>query len=252
MGDDGLARDEELLGVEQIARYLDVRPTTVYRWCREGRLPCLKLGKSWRIRRSALEAFVRGGEQRRTLVEHLRTFLTVPDFVIAVAEDEDLLERLDAAFLRVGEALGGVLVKFYGADSRPLEDLRGGLRRHRLDVDRLEAEGRLRWSPEVDPVAGRAAALRTLLDEEQTGDRVVWVSFNWTKQVDLQTALRQQARIAALVDANRLVVKSTVLEAIADGWSPAEFRQAQRSHRGLIRVARDGLLLTRVVPLPDG
>ena len=59
MGND-LGRDDELLGVEAVARALGVRPVTVYRWCRQGRLPCLKPGKAWRVRRSALAAFLRG------------------------------------------------------------------------------------------------------------------------------------------------------------------------------------------------
>ena len=246
---DAPAPGEALLGVEEVARYLEVRPTTVYRWCREGRLPCLNMRKAWRIRRSALDAFLRAGERRRTLVEHLRSFLTVPDFVVGVAEDEALLERLDAAFFQVGEALGGVLVQFHGGETKPVEELRAGLGRNGLDVDRLEAEGRFRWSAEVDPTSGRAAALRRLIEEETTAGRPVWASFDWTKQVDLATALRQQDALAALVDASRLVVKNSVLEAIADEWSPAQLRQTLRSRRGQIRLTRSGLLLSREVPL---
>jgi hypothetical protein len=34
---------DELLEVPHISRYLRVSDVTIYRWCREGRLPCLKL-----------------------------------------------------------------------------------------------------------------------------------------------------------------------------------------------------------------
>ena len=37
---------DELLSVEVVAQTLGVEPITVYRWCRQGRLPCLKPGKS--------------------------------------------------------------------------------------------------------------------------------------------------------------------------------------------------------------
>ena len=245
------ARDDELLGVDELARALEVRPTTVYRWCREGRLPCLKLGKAWRIRRSALDDSLRRGERRQTLAEHLRAFLTVPDHVIAVAEDEDLLERLDAAFFQVGEERGGLLVKFHGGETQSVAELRAGLRRNGQDVDRLEAEGRFRWSVEVDPATGRAAALRQLLADEAAAGRSIWASFDWTKQVDLGTALRQQEELAALVDASQLVVTTGALEEVADDWAPAAQRWARRTHRGQIRIARDGLLLSRAVPLPD-
>src|SRR6188472_4438097 len=49
--------DEPLFGVEAVAARLGVQPTTVHRWCREGRLACLKPGKSWRVRASSLETF---------------------------------------------------------------------------------------------------------------------------------------------------------------------------------------------------
>ncbi len=42
----GSGRRGELLGVAEVADYLGVGMVTVYRWCREGRLPCLKVGKS--------------------------------------------------------------------------------------------------------------------------------------------------------------------------------------------------------------
>jgi excisionase family DNA binding protein len=69
---------DELLEVPQIARYLRVSDVTVYRWCREGQLPCLKLGHSWRVRRSALEDFLARGERSTTLVGQLRSFYRVP------------------------------------------------------------------------------------------------------------------------------------------------------------------------------
>lgn len=243
---------EELLNVDDVARYLAVRPTTVYRWCREGRLPCLKLHKAWRIRRSALDGFLRQREQRRTLTEHLRAFLVVPDHVVAVAEDEALLVRLDAAFFRVGEALGGLLVKYHGGEAPPVERLRAGLRHNGLAVDRLEAEGRFRWSGEADPASGRGTALRQLLADEAAAGRTVWASFEWTEPVDLEAALRQQEALAAVVDEGRLVVKTAVLEAVADDWPASAQRRVQRTHRGQIRFSRSGLLLSRAVPFPEG
>ncbi len=61
----GRGWDDELLGAAEVARRLGVGLVTVYRWCRQGRLTCFKLGKAWRIRRSALEAFLRRAERPR-------------------------------------------------------------------------------------------------------------------------------------------------------------------------------------------
>ena len=67
---------DELLSVDEVAGHLGVGPITIYRWCREGRLPCLKLGKSWRVRRGALDEFLRRSERGQTLVSRLSTFYT--------------------------------------------------------------------------------------------------------------------------------------------------------------------------------
>jgi excisionase family DNA binding protein len=39
-----IAGDKELLTVEDVAKYMGVGRVTVHRWCREGRLPCSKVG----------------------------------------------------------------------------------------------------------------------------------------------------------------------------------------------------------------
>ena len=48
---------EALLGADEVAEHFGVTKTTVYRWCKEGRVPCLKIGKLWRVRREALGYF---------------------------------------------------------------------------------------------------------------------------------------------------------------------------------------------------
>lgn len=40
---------ETYLTPEQVAEKLQLTKTTVYRMCRRGELPAVKLGKSWRI-----------------------------------------------------------------------------------------------------------------------------------------------------------------------------------------------------------
>src|SRR5215210_6253102 len=115
--DEGFAGGKDLLDVADVAQYLGVEQTTVQRWCREGNLPCMKIGKEWRIRHQALERFLERSERSESLVGHLRSFLEVPDNVIAIAQDREMMHRLDAAFFRVGEAQGGRLIKY--ADGEP-------------------------------------------------------------------------------------------------------------------------------------
>src|SRR5215217_2521726 len=132
----------ELLGAEEVAALLGVKETTVWRWCREGNLPCLKVGKHWRVRREALENFLKQRERSTTLVGQLGSFLRVPDNVLAIAQNTDILHRLDAAFFQVGEARGALLVKFYGGEEHSEEELRAEFEENGLEVGRLEQEGR--------------------------------------------------------------------------------------------------------------
>jgi hypothetical protein len=62
-----------------------------------------------------------------TLAGQLDSFLRVPDNVLVIAQNIDILRRMDAAFFRVGEARGGLLVKFYGGEQDPADELRASL-----------------------------------------------------------------------------------------------------------------------------
>jgi len=56
----------DLLTAHEVAYSLHLRPTTISQWCREGRLPAIKLGKEWRIRRGTLDALLDQSERRST------------------------------------------------------------------------------------------------------------------------------------------------------------------------------------------
>lgn len=241
--------EEGLLSVKDVAELMGVGQDTVWRWCREGNLPCLKVGKHWRVRREALEDFLKRSERPATLVGQLRSFLRAPDNVLAIAQNMDILHRLDAAFFQVGEAQGGLLVKFYGGEANSEYELRARLEKNGLEVGRLEREGRLLMRPEQDPLGGRRDELGRLIEEAGQG-RTVWASFDWVLQVDQDTALEQQERLAELADARQLVVKTAVLEEAVDEWSSALLRRAQSSHSGTISATETGLLLGRTAPMP--
>jgi excisionase family DNA binding protein len=238
------------LGAEDVAGVIGVKETTVWRWCREGKLPCLKVGKHWRVRREVLEDFLKRSERPTTLVRQLDSFLQVPDNVLAIAQNADILRRLDSAFFQVGEARDGLLVKFYGGEKDSEEELRAHLEQNGLEIVRLEREGRLLMRPEGDPLDGRGDALGRILKEEARKGRTVWASFNWALQVDLETALEQQRRLSELVDSRQLVVKTAALEEAIDEWPSSSLRQAQAAHSGNILASEGRLLLSRATPMP--
>jgi excisionase family DNA binding protein len=237
----------ELLDVEEVAGYLGLAPATVWRWCREGRLPCMKIGKRWRVRREALEDFIRRSERPVTLAGELGAFVRVPDSLLAIAGSPGLLSWLEAAFAKVAEARDGLLVRFYsGAEAG--EELRERLESGGLDVERLEREGRLYFEEEQD--AGRVEELRRFLSGRAGSGRTVWVGFDWDGNLDPEPALRQQQSLAEMAGSVRLVIMTALPEEIASGWPAATLRKVQAAHPGAVWLSEDGLLLSRTRPLP--
>jgi excisionase family DNA binding protein len=248
----GLPQGKDLLHTEDVAAYLGVGQVTVWRWCRDGNLPCLKIGREWRIRRETLERFLERSERSESLVGRLRSFLEVPDNVLAVAQDREMMHRLDAAFFRVGEAQGGTLIKYVGGESwDSLDDARTTLERHGLEVGRLEEEGRFRFTSEPAPQGGRTEELRRLLSEGAEGGRSAWVSFDWAEQIGLDAALSQQQALREVVGEGELVVKTAVLEEVVDEWPGRMLRRAQVGHSGTLWLSESGLALGRLTPPPS-
>lgn len=47
--------------VEEVAKYLRVRPSTIYEWAKEGKIPAAKVGRLWRFHEEEIETWVRNG-----------------------------------------------------------------------------------------------------------------------------------------------------------------------------------------------
>ena len=60
---------DDLLTVLEVMNYLKVCRATVQRWCKEGKLPAVKIGKEYRIRRSDLENWYESLLKDRSPVE---------------------------------------------------------------------------------------------------------------------------------------------------------------------------------------
>ncbi|HYT71062.1 MAG TPA: helix-turn-helix domain-containing protein [Gemmatimonadales bacterium] len=50
--------DNEILTIEEVARYLRLTPQTIYKWAQEKRIPAAKLGKEWRFRKSIIDQWL--------------------------------------------------------------------------------------------------------------------------------------------------------------------------------------------------
>jgi excisionase family DNA binding protein len=246
------ARETELLAAPEVAELVGIKETTVYRWCSEGKLPCLKIGKDWRIRRGVLEDFLKESGRPRTLLGQLDSFLRVPDSVLAIAQNIEILHRLDAAFFRVGEAREGLLVKFYAGERHSEEELLSDFEQNGLEAGRLKREGRLLMRVEEEPSSGSRWRQLGQLIEEKGGveGRTVWASFDWVKPVQLETALEQQRQLSELVDASRLVVKTAAIEEAIDEWRASQLRRVQSMNSAMILASEEQLLLSHATPMP--
>src|ERR671911_1768671 len=250
--DKSTARETELLAAADVAGMLGVKESTVYRWCSEGKLPCLKIGYHWRIRRGVLEDFLRESERPRTLAGQLDSFLRVPDSVLVIAQNIDILHRLDAAFFRVGEARGALLIKFYAGEEHSEEELLSDFEQNGLEAGRLKRQGRLLMRAEEEPSSGTRWRQLGQLIEEKGGyeGRTVWASFDWVKPLELETALEQQRQLSELVDARQLVVKTAAIEEAIDEWGVSPLRRVQSMHSAMILASEEQLLLSHATPMP--
>jgi hypothetical protein len=135
-------------------------------------------------------------------------------------------------------------------ENSPPEELISRFEDNGLAAERLSRQGRLLMRPEEDPLAGREDQLGRLIEEGLGEGRTVWASFDWVLQVDLETALEQQKRLAELVGTRQLVVKTAALEEAIEDWSSSALRRAQSSHSGTILAYESGLSLSRATPMP--
>lgn len=44
--------------LEEVARYLRMKPQTIYTWAQTGKIPAAKLGKEWRFRKSIIDEWI--------------------------------------------------------------------------------------------------------------------------------------------------------------------------------------------------
>ena len=54
-------KPENILGIEGLAKYLDVSKSTLYKLAKEGKLPGQKVGKHWRFRQETIDKWLDGG-----------------------------------------------------------------------------------------------------------------------------------------------------------------------------------------------
>jgi len=46
---------DEIMTIEEVAKYLKLKPQTIYTWAQNGKIPSAKLGKEWRFKKSIID-----------------------------------------------------------------------------------------------------------------------------------------------------------------------------------------------------
>ena len=66
--------DDGYLSLSRAAKFADVAPGTLRRWIKEGRLPCQRAGRVYRVSRADLETFLKS-DRSTFFVEKAQSFL---------------------------------------------------------------------------------------------------------------------------------------------------------------------------------
>jgi excisionase family DNA binding protein len=46
---------DDIMNLEEVAKYLKLKPQTIYSWAQKGDIPAAKLGREWRFRKSIID-----------------------------------------------------------------------------------------------------------------------------------------------------------------------------------------------------
>ncbi len=61
----GTYRQDDIMTLKEVAKYLGLHVMTVYKLTREGRVPAAKIGGQWRFKRNVLDEWLESQMQNR-------------------------------------------------------------------------------------------------------------------------------------------------------------------------------------------
>ncbi len=54
--------EENWINIEEAANYLGNKVTTIRKWIKDKKIPCHKIGKLWKFKKSELDTWVKSGD----------------------------------------------------------------------------------------------------------------------------------------------------------------------------------------------
>lgn len=58
--------DDTVFTVQELAAYLRMKPVTIYKHAKAGKLPCFKVGANWRFKKSTIDRWISEQEEHET------------------------------------------------------------------------------------------------------------------------------------------------------------------------------------------
>ena len=55
--------DDTVFTVQELAAYLRMKPVTIYKHAKAGKLPCFKVGANWRFKKSTIDRWIAEQEE---------------------------------------------------------------------------------------------------------------------------------------------------------------------------------------------
>jgi excisionase family DNA binding protein len=134
-----------LLTSNDVATYLQVDLNTVYRWCRDGKIGAVKIGREWRIDQRDLAEFLRinrnrGPSQPVSLTNIFRRQLNAPEHLLVMLTEPEKVYELEIEFFKVALGLRMPIMK--GCWWQQPDEVRQRYSDAGLPVDDLERQGK--------------------------------------------------------------------------------------------------------------
>lgn len=55
--------DDTVFNVQELAAYLRMKPVTIYKHAKAGKLPCFKVGANWRFKKATIDRWISEQEE---------------------------------------------------------------------------------------------------------------------------------------------------------------------------------------------
>ena len=57
--------EDQVFTVQELAQYLRMKPVTIYKHAKAGKLPCFKVGANWRFKKSTIDRWISEQEEHQ-------------------------------------------------------------------------------------------------------------------------------------------------------------------------------------------